>query len=128
MPELDLVGIGLATFAGFLLSGAYYLVVAARLAEVSGVAAEEETRRWIYAVELIRTLVIVVVVAALVDLANIEGFAGGALLGAVLWIGFPLMLWVGAILHERTPLRLAAIHAVDWLIKLVVTAAIIAGI
>ena len=45
-----------------------------------------------------------------------------------MWIGFPLMLWVGAILHERTPLRLAAIHAVDWLIKLVVTAAIIAGI
>ena len=49
-------------------------------------------------------------------------WSGGLLLGLVLWIGFPLVLWTGAILHERTPLKLAAIHAGDWLVKLLVVA------
>jgi hypothetical protein len=37
-----------------------------------------------------------------------------------LWVGFPLVLWVGAVVHEDTPVRLAAIHEGDWLVKLLV--------
>lgn len=128
MPELDPAGVVLATVVGFSLSGAYYVVVGAQLAEVSPVAAGGETSPWMYVVELMRTLVVVAVVASLVDLAGVESIAGGALLGAGLWVGLPLMLWVGAVLHEGTPLRMAAIHCLDWLIKLVATAAIVAWI
>jgi hypothetical protein len=41
----------------------------------------------------------------------------------VLWIGFPFVLWTGALIHENAPLKLAAIHAGDWLVKLLVVAA-----
>ena len=42
-----------------------------------------------------------------------------------LWLGFSAMMWVGAILWERTPWQLAAIHAGDWLIKLLIIAAMV---
>lgn len=47
------------------------------------------------------------------------------MLAAVLWAGFPLVLWTGAMLHERTPWKLVAIHAGDWLVKLLLIAAIV---
>ncbi len=39
--------------------------------------------------------------------------------------GFPIVLWTGALIHENTPLRLAAIHAGDWLVQLLVVAVIV---
>ena len=44
----------------------------------------------------------------------------------VLWIGFPLVLWVGAVIHENTPVKLAAIHGGDWLLKLLLIGTIVA--
>jgi hypothetical protein len=44
------------------------------------------------------------------------------LLGLALWIGFPFVLGTGAVIHERTPWKLAAIHAGDWLAKLLLVA------
>ena len=38
--------------------------------------------------------------------------------GLALWVGFPLVLWTGAVVHEDTPVRLAALHGGDWLLKL----------
>ena len=51
--------------------------------------------------------------------------AAGLLLGLVLWIGFPLVLWIGAVIHEATPVGLAAVHAGDWLVKLLLVGAIV---
>lgn len=76
-------------------------------------------------VELLRTLVVVVVVAGLASQTGTDEWSGGLVLGTALWIGFPLMLWAGAILHERVPWKLAAIHAGDWLIKLAVVTVIV---
>ena len=50
--------------------------------------------------------------------AGVGSWWGGLVLGLVLWIGFPLVLWTGAMVHERTPLRTAALHGGDWLVKL----------
>jgi hypothetical protein len=36
-----------------------------------------------------------------------------------------MVLWVGAVLWERTPPALAAIHAGDWLAKLLLVAVIV---
>lgn len=69
-------------------------------------------------VELARCLLIALVVVGLASRAAVDTAPGGLLLGFALWIGFPLVLWIGAIVHERTPIRLAAIHAGDWLLKL----------
>jgi Protein of unknown function (DUF1761) len=46
-------------------------------------------------------------------------------LGLVLRLGFPVVLWVGAIMHENIPWRLAAIHAGDWLVKLLVVGVVV---
>jgi hypothetical protein len=57
--------------------------------------------------------------------ARVDGLAGGLVLGLVLWIGFPAVPWVGAIVHENIRWRLAAIHAGDWLVKLLAVGAVV---
>src|SRR5688500_15796865 len=118
MPDVDLLPILVATVAAFVLGGTYYAVFGAQLAEVSAAAAAGgQPPPWKRAVELLRCLVIAAVVAGLASQGQIDDWAGGLLLGLALWIGFPLVLWTGAMIHEDTPWRLAVIHAGDWLVK-----------
>ena len=77
-------------------------------------------------IEAGRCLVLAAVVAGLAAQAGIDTWPGGLALGATLWIGFPLVLWTGAIVHEGTPIRFAAIHAGDWLIKLLALGVLVA--
>ena len=65
------------------------------------------------------------VVACLAAQGDIDDWTGGLLLGLALWIGFPFVLWVGAMIWENTPRTLAIIHAGDWLAKLLVVAVIV---
>jgi Protein of unknown function (DUF1761) len=65
------------------------------------------------------------VVAGLAAEGEIDEWTGGLLLGLTLWVGFPFVLWVGAVIHEKTPGKLAVIHAGDWLVKLLVVAVIV---
>ena len=56
---------------------------------------------------------------------EIDQWTDGLVLGLALWIGFPFVLWTGAMLHENTPWRLALIHGGDWLVKLPLVAVIV---
>jgi len=47
------------------------------------------------------------------------------LLGFILWLGFPVILLTGSILRENYPWKLAAIHAGDWFVKLVLISGIV---
>lgn len=124
MPEVEFLAVAVATIAAFVSGGAYYAALGGQLAEVSEAAAAEQPQ-WTYAVELLRCLVLAAVVAGLASQGEIDELAGGLLLGLALWIGFPLVLWIGAIVHEKTPWKLAAIHAGDWLIKLLLVAVLV---
>ena len=104
------------TIAAFLAGGAYYAVFATEGGEMPP---------WKLAVEVLRCLVLVAVVAWLASEAGIDDLAGGLALGGVLFVGFPLVLWTGAIIHENTPVRLAVLHGGDWLIKLLLVGAIV---
>jgi hypothetical protein len=42
-----------------------------------------------------------------------------------LWFGFSAMMWTGAIMWEKTPWQIAAIHSGDWLVKTVLIAVIL---
>ena len=64
-------------------------------------------------------------VAGLASQGEIDEWTGGLLLGLALWIGFPFVLWTGAMIWEDTPWRLAAVHAGDWLVKLLVIGVIV---
>jgi hypothetical protein len=42
-----------------------------------------------------------------------------------LWVGLSAVQWVSSIVWENVPVQMAAIHAGDWLLKLIIIAAII---
>ena len=68
-------------------------------------AAGEQSPPWRLAIELFRCLIIAAVVAGLASQGEIEQWTGGLLLGLALWVGFPFVLWTGAMIHENTPLN-----------------------
>ncbi len=126
MPDLNLVPIFIASAVTFVLGGFYYAILADQLASVSeATAADQPARSWQLGAELLRCIVLVVVVAGLASAIGTDRWHEGLWLGLALWVGFPLVLWTGAMVHERTPLKLAAIHGGDWLIKLPVIAIIV---
>jgi hypothetical protein len=114
-----------AAVGGFIASGIYYTILHDPLARARLDSSERETPPWTYVAEFARTLVIAVVVAGIASVSGVESWLSGITLGLALWVGFPLMLWVGAILHEGTNARLAVIHAGDWLFKLAIIGVIV---
>jgi Protein of unknown function (DUF1761) len=129
MPDVDVLAILVATAVAFVLGSAYYFAFADRLAELNEAARSvEQPPAWqVAVVELVRNLVLSSVVGVLAVLADVDTFAGGLLLGIGLWVGFPLVLWSGAVFHERTPWRLAVIHGGDWLVKLLAISVIVSS-
>ena len=128
MPDIDLLPVLAATVAAFLIGGIYYGMLGAQVAQVRPAAASGgPPPAWTYAVEFVRCLVLAVVVGGLASQGRIDDVAGGLALGLALWIGFPVVLWVGAMVHERTPPRLALIHAGDWLVKLLALGVIVSA-
>ena len=126
MPDVNVLAVVVAAVVVFFVGFAYYTVFGERLADVSeAAAAGERPPPWTMAVEFARCLILAAVTAALATKAGIDQWTGGLLLGLVLWVGFPLVLWIGAVIHENTPWRLAAIHAGDWLVKLLAAGVIV---
>ncbi len=126
MPDVNLLAVLVATIAVFVSGVTYYAVLGGQLAEASDAAAAgEQPPPWKLAVEVLRCLIIAAVVAGLASQGEIDEWTGGLLLGLALWIGFPFVLWTGAMIHEDTPWKLAVIHAGDWLVKLLVVAVIV---
>jgi amino acid permease len=126
MPDVSILAILAAAVAAFAIGAIYYAVLGNQLAVVSDAAAAgEEFPPWKVAVELLRSLIIAAVVAGLASQGDIDEWSGGLLLGIALWIGFPFVLLTGAMIHENTPWKSAAIHAGDWLVKLLAVAVIV---
>jgi hypothetical protein len=126
VPEVNLLAVLAATLVAFVLSSTYYTLFAAELAQVSDAAASgEQPPPWKLAVELLRSVTLAAVVAGLASQGRIDEWTGGLVLGLSLWVGFPLVLWTGAIIWENTPWRLAALHGGDWLAKLLAVALIV---
>lgn len=124
MDDIEILPVLGATVAGFIATAVYYGVLGGRL-ERLGSGATGSAPAWMVPVEVLRTLVVTGVVAALVALGGVEGWAAGALLGLVLWVGFPVVLLTGSVVHEKVPWRLAALHAGDWLLKLVLVSVVL---
>lgn len=126
MPDVSVLAVLVATIVVFALSSTYYTVFAEQLAEVSDAAAAGgQPPPWKLAVEIVRSLILATVVAGLAAQGEIDEWTGGLLLGLALWIGFPFVLWTGAVIWENTRVKLAALHAGDWLVKLIVVAVIV---
>jgi len=124
--ELNFLAIAVAAVAAFILSGIWYGVFGSQLAELHPAYADSGSpSAKDVIVELARNLVVGIVTAGLIEQIGIDDWAQAALLGFALWIGIAVVLLIGSVYHEKVPVKLASIHAGDWLLKLVVIAIII---
>ena len=71
-------------------------------------------------VELTRMFILGLVIAYACGLLEITTLQQAALLSFWLWVGFIVVLLTGLVISERFPIKLAIIHAGDWLIRLLI--------
>jgi hypothetical protein len=115
-----------ATVAAFILSSLWYTVFGRQLAGLDDAYADPGAMpAWTVVAELVRSLVVATVLAWLAVSIDITDWAGAVGLGLAAWIGFPVVLLTGSVIHENVPWKLAAIHAGDWLVKLIVVTVIV---
>jgi hypothetical protein len=121
----------LSAVAAFVLSYVWYSVFAEQMVRLHPLspgtpAAMMRPPAWKMGAEIVRSLILAFVLARLVRGLGVSTGPGAAGLAVLLWIGFPFVLWTGAIMWENVPVELAAIHAGDWLLKLVLVTVIVA--
>ena len=75
--------------------------------------------------EIVRTFVITFVLARLIALLGGGDWKSAVGLAIWLWFGFSAMMWTGAVMWEKTPWEIAAIHSGDWLLKTILIAVIL---
>ncbi|PYP36951.1 MAG: hypothetical protein DMD48_11855 [Gemmatimonadetes bacterium] len=76
-------------------------------------------------VEFARCIIVAYVIARFVALLGISSWLGAVHFGLMVWIGFPVIILTGSVLWENTPWKVAAIHAGDWLVKMLVISIIV---
>ena len=128
MLRINYLAVVVAAVAAFAASTVWYVVFGKELAKVSPAFAEALTQKpqpWKMVVVLVVSLVLALVLAYLVARLGITTWTGAAQLGILLWIGLSAMQWTSSIVWEKVPLKMAAIHAGDWLVKLLVITVIL---
>lgn len=115
------LGVGIATAAASAVSAGYYGIAPAA---TPSEAVPHRSTGALVLIELVRNLAIAVLVAGLLGAADWSGMIAGVLVGLSLST-LPVVLLAGSVFHEGVPTRRAALHAGDWLIKLVAIGAIL---
>jgi hypothetical protein len=125
MVEMNYVAVVVAAVAAFVATFVWYLVFGNELGKVSTAIAEQKPAAWKMVVAFGQNLVLATVLAYIIERTGAEGWLDTAWIGVVLWIGLSAMQWVGSMLWEKVPLKMAVIHAGDWLMKLVLISVIV---
>jgi hypothetical protein len=129
MPEINLVAVVVAAIASFVASAIWYVIFGDWVARLQhawrGAPPADRPQAAQMAVFFGVQLVIAMVVAILIGMTDIAGPLEAAGLGLLLWVGFCATQWVGSIIGEGVPPRLAAIHAGDWLAHLLIITIIV---
>lgn len=110
------LGVAIATVTAFVISFVFYSIVPA--APTAKGETDNPLRPWQIAAELLRNALVAGLIAGLLVAADWDGPGQGALLGLALWT-MPVVLLAGSVLWEKVPVRTAALHTGDWIIKLV---------
>jgi hypothetical protein len=126
MDDINFLAVGAATIVAFVSASVFYSVFAAQLQAVSAAAdATERPPAWKMLVEIARCFVLTTIFAGIAAEIGVDSVGGAVLLAVVLFVGFPAILWTGAMLWENTSWKLAVLHGGDWLVKLVLIAVVI---
>lgn len=120
-------GIAVAALAAFVLSSVYYVLLSPVEQRALGGRALDRGQPGPAKVvaELVRTAVVAAGFAWIADRADLLALPASLTLALVLWLAFPVVLLTGSIIWERVPWQTAAIHAGDWLLKLVLVAVVL---
>ena len=128
MRGRDYLRIAAAALAAFVASLVWYTVFGGAMAEPSGAdpstAAATTTPVWAMLFVVAQSLVVASVLAYFVSRLGIVDRRAALRLGALVWI-FPASILLGSVVHENVPPALAAIHAVDWLVKLLLISVVL---
>jgi hypothetical protein len=118
------LGIAVAAVVAFVLSSAYYAVVTPLERRVVGAAALDRGRPepWKVLAELARTAVVATVFAWIAHRTGGLDLGHTVVLALIVWVGFPVVLLTGSVMWEKVHAATAAMHAGDWLLKLLVIA------
>jgi hypothetical protein len=127
MPGINYLAVVVAAVAAFVASSVWYIVFGKELAKASAAFAEalQKPQPWKMLGVIVQSLVLALVLAYVIGLIGSVDWIGALRVGVLLWIGLSAMQWVGSIMWEKVSWRMAAIHAGDWLVKLVLIAAIV---
>jgi len=128
MIRVNYLAIVVAAVAAFVASSAWYAVFGNIWMELRGIdpatAADMGTPAWTMLFVVVQSLVVAFMLAYFVVRLKIVDWKVAVRLGALVWV-FPVMILLGSVVHENVPLRLAAIHAGDWLVKLLLMSVIL---
>jgi hypothetical protein len=127
MGGINFWAVIVAGLTAFVASAFWYIVFGKELAKVSPAFAAglQQRQPWKMLVVIAQSLVIALVLAYFMGLIGKVDWLGAIRIGLLLWVGLSAAQWVGSMLWENVPLKMAAIHAGDWLVKLVVIALIV---
>jgi hypothetical protein len=127
MNGLNVLAIIGATVAAVVFSSGWYIALNTQRKRLSAAAtAGARPPAWMLPMEILRTVVVALVIAGLVSRLAITNLAGALPFAVALWVAFPVVLLSGSVLYERVPWQLAAIHAGDWLAKLLIITIVVA--
>jgi hypothetical protein len=130
MRKMNYLGIVAAAVAAFVASSAWYVMFGGVMMELRGVdpatTADSATPAWTMLFVVVQSLVVAFMLAHFVSHLGIVNWRGAVRLGASVWV-FPASILLGSVVHENVPPTLAAIHAGDWLAKLLLMSVILSA-
>jgi multidrug transporter EmrE-like cation transporter len=128
--QVNYLAIVSATLLSFIFSSLYYILLNKKVTAVRAEAAKETKAKAVdirttmtpnkIIIELARTFVLGIVLAYACLKLDVNAINQAVILAIWLWIGFPVVLLAGSVMHEHFPTKLAVIHAGDWLAKLLI--------
>jgi hypothetical protein len=130
MLRINYLAVVVAALAAFVFSSMWYSVFGRARMKLLGndQAATADMRKvptWKKLLELVRSVIVTLVMAHVIALARIVGWVDAVQLGVWVAIGFPVMTLMGSVMWDKRPWKLAAIHSGDWLVKILLIAAIL---
>jgi hypothetical protein len=126
MIEISYPAIITGVIITFIVSTIYYIVLNSRYKILLGQKPEKNGKFKIsitpnkILAELVRNFFLGIVIAYAVSMLNLIRIDQAVLMAVWLWIGLPVVLFAGLAIHENYSRGLAAIHAGDWLLKLLI--------
>jgi len=131
MLKINYLAVIAAAIAAFVVGALWYspLLFGRTYMEVRGLSpsalAEMKPRVGELVGEFVKNIVVAFVLAHFIARLGVRDWKGALQFGLWVWVGFQAMLLMGAVLHERMPLTLYAIHAGDALVKTLLMSSIV---